>query len=81
MQLHHDSIAAISVCGTEDERQFVTFDDLARWRRQLLRILDQLDGRPPHDSGPGARVSRLRAANRRSKGPHKRSDRTTPAKK
>jgi hypothetical protein len=49
---------------TKMELQFVTSDDLGRWRRQLLRVLDQLDGRRSPNSGAGARVARLREAGR-----------------
>ncbi len=40
----------------------VTVDDLSRWRRELLRLLDQLDNRKSPQLGPGARVSRLQEA-------------------
>lgn len=40
----------------------MTVDDLALWRRQLLRILDVLDNRDVPGSGPAARISRLRSA-------------------
>jgi hypothetical protein len=36
----------------------VTPDDLAHWRRRILRILDRLDGRPAA-LGPTARIHRL----------------------
>lgn len=36
----------------------VTADNLAKWRRTLLRILDHLDGRPT-GAGPAGRISRL----------------------
>jgi len=54
----HDGIA--SDRSTEETAEAVTADDLSRWRRELLRVLDQLDGRQSPVLGPGARVSRLR---------------------
>jgi hypothetical protein len=42
----------------------VTADELAAWRRQLLRVLDALDNRNPPGDGPAARVTRLKKAGR-----------------
>ena len=42
----------------------VSVDDLARWRRQLLRVLDKLDGRSAPGVGPAARVARMRGTSR-----------------
>lgn len=39
--------------------QPVTSDDLARFRRELLRLLDRLDGRGGSGIGPAARVADL----------------------
>src|SRR5436853_7067504 len=58
----HGGITSVSAGGTETNAP-ITLDDLARLRRQLLRILDQLDGRVSN-SGPGLRVARLQDASR-----------------
>jgi hypothetical protein len=39
----------------------VTVDDLAKWRRELLRVLDSLDARAIPDAGPIARITRLKS--------------------
>lgn len=38
----------------------VTVEDLARWRRQLLRIVDELDHRAMPNAGPAARITKLK---------------------
>ena len=43
--------------------QPVTADDLGRWRRQLLRIFDELDGHRIPNAGPGSRLAALRDSN------------------
>jgi hypothetical protein len=43
--------------------QPVSADDLARWRRQLLRLLDRLDARVTPNAGPMARITRLKNEN------------------
>ena len=42
----------------------VTADELATWRRQLLRLLDALDNRLPQGIGLAARIARLRSEGR-----------------
>lgn len=42
----------------------VTADDLARWRRQLLRLFDQLEQSRVPNAGAGARLTALRDAKR-----------------
>jgi hypothetical protein len=42
----------------------VTPDDLARWRRQLLRLFDQLEQSRVPNASAGARLTALRNANR-----------------
>lgn len=42
----------------------VTAENLGSWRRLLLRLFDQLDGRSNPTAGPGARLGALRDANR-----------------
>lgn len=42
----------------------VTANELATWRRQLLRLLDALDNRNPSGLGLAARVRRLKDAGR-----------------
>lgn len=39
--------------------EIVTADDLARWRRRLLRLLDSLEGVSPSRDGPAGRINRL----------------------
>src|SRR5436309_61044 len=47
----------------EDARPMpVTADDLAKWRREILRMLDSLDARAVGEAGPVARIMRLKAA-------------------
>ena len=38
----------------------VTADDLSKWRRQLLRLLDKFDHRSTPSAGPVARITRLK---------------------
>ena len=52
----------IRSANIENGAEPVTVDDLSRWRRELLRLLDQLDNRKSPQLGPGARVSRLQEA-------------------
>lgn len=40
----------------------ITADDLMRWHRELLRLLDTLDARREPGAGPAARIRRLRDA-------------------
>ena len=55
----------LSAVPKQVEDQPVTADDLARWRRQLLRIFDGLDGRRNVATvGPGGRLNSLREAGR-----------------
>jgi PHD/YefM family antitoxin component YafN of YafNO toxin-antitoxin module len=60
MHAHTDDV--IPSAHLENGGERVTVDDLSRWRREMLRLLDQLDGRQSPQLGPGARVSRLREA-------------------
>lgn len=46
----------------EAQGQPVTADDLAKWRRGILRVLDRLDARAVAEAGPVARIMRLKAA-------------------
>ncbi len=46
------------------ESPSVTADDLASWRRQILRFLDMLDGRAAHGEGLVARITRLKRERR-----------------
>lgn len=39
--------------------EMVTADDLARWRRGLLRLLDAMEGQSVAREGPAARINRL----------------------
>ena len=39
--------------------EMITVDDLSRWRRGLLRLLDALDGPATQLEGPTARINRL----------------------
>ncbi len=41
----------------------VDADDLSKWRRQLLRLLDRLDGKATPNAGPMARITRLKNQN------------------
>ena len=42
----------------------ITSDDLMKWHRDLLRLLDSLDGHHEQGLGPAARILRMRGANR-----------------
>ena len=42
----------------------VTADELGRWRRSILRLLDSLDNRPADKQGVGSRIRSLAAAGR-----------------
>lgn len=47
------------IASDNDPDEMVTADDLARWRRGILRILDRLDGLSASSESPAARISRL----------------------
>jgi hypothetical protein len=52
-----------STATTRPTPQPVSADDLAKWRRQLLRLLDRLDGKAVPNVGPMARITRLKNGN------------------
>ena len=60
--MHTQIDSVIQSANIENGPERVTVDDLSRWRRELLRLLDQLDNRESPQLGPGARVSRLQEA-------------------
>jgi len=52
-----------SPAGGRGKAQLVSADDLGKWRRQLLRLLDRLDGKVIPNAGPMARITKLKNEN------------------
>jgi hypothetical protein len=60
-ELAHQAVLPNSIETVETTSQEVSADDLAKWRREILRLLDTLDARAAAQAGPVGRITRLKA--------------------